>query len=175
MRWVPLIAKIAVPACLWLSYSSITVSRPLSEGVVTVTSNRRYYRNPADLGKNLSIADMSKSCNRRTEVVKTFRVTPEENEIIRAAAEERGLGVSTFSRNAALKAAAGGSSDSPAVQPNEAVAKGIGVLIAATTSLQIIVRRMQTEQENPAVPGEEIIEACDRIAAAARVLLGEVS
>ena len=170
-----MIAKIAAPACLWLSYSSITVSRPLNEVIPSVTSNRRYYRNHAVFGEHLLIADMSKSCNRRTEVVKTFRVTPKENEIIRAAAEQRGLGVSTFSRNAALKAAAGGSSESPAVQPNEAVAKRIGVIIAATTSLQLIVRRVQTEQEKPAVPGEEIIEACDRIAAAARLLLGDVS
>ena len=121
------------------------------------------------------IASISKSCNRRARLVKTFRVTPEENEIICAAAEQQGLGVSTFARSAALKSADDGSSGSPAMQPNEAVAKHIGVIVAATTSLQNIVRRVQADQEMPAVPDDEIIEACDRIVAAARLLIGDVS
>ena len=120
---------------------------------------------------------MSNSNKRNANLVKAFRVTPAENAHLLSAAKQKGLGISTFCRNAALEAAGWQSPDQGARPDIGPHAKPIGEMLAAACIIQRLLR--VNEASNSKAGGAdcngEIRDACNRIIAAANDLVGDAS
>jgi len=123
------------------------------------------------------IETMSNSCKRNANLVKTFRVTPAENDLLLSAAKQKCVGISTFCKIAALESAEREKSDDgarPDVGPH---AKPIGEMLAAACIVQRLLRASETA--NPAGRvvdhDDEILSACSRIIDAANDLIGDAS
>ncbi|MCH8490716.1 MAG: hypothetical protein LAT81_12410 [Oceanicaulis sp.] len=123
------------------------------------------------------IETMSNSCKRNANLVKTFRVTPAENDLLLSAAKQKCVGISTFCKIAALESAEREKSDDgsrPGIGPHT---QAIGEMLAAACIIQRLLR--VTEAGNPAEKGighhDEILGACSRIIDAANELVGYAS
>lgn len=109
--------------------------------------------------------------------MKTFRVTPAEDDFLHNAAKQKGVGISTFCRDAALEAA-GKKKPDEASRPNIGPhTRAIGEVLAAACLVQRLLRA--TEAGNFVKAGvlqhDEILDACSRIVAAANDLVGDAS
>lgn len=120
---------------------------------------------------------MSNSEKRNANLVKAFRVTPAENAHLLSAAKRNGVGISTFCRIAALEAAGWQSPDHgarPGIGPHT---RAIGEILAAACIIQGLLR--VTEASNSTGGGAdcngEILDACNRVIAAANDLIGDAS
>lgn len=120
---------------------------------------------------------MSNSKKRNANLVKTFRVTPAENNLLLSAAKQKGLGISTFCRDAALEAAGQKRPDEAARSDVVSHARMVGDMLAAACIIQRLLRA--TEAGDPAKKDighhDEILDACSRIIAAANDIVGDAS
>jgi len=119
---------------------------------------------------------MSNSCKRNANRGKSFRVTPEENGLLHAAAKRNGVGISTFCKIAALEAA-GQQTYKDTSRPAGPHSRAIGEMIAAACIVQRLLRASDTADSAGRVVDHdgEILDACNRIIAAANDLVGDAS
>ena len=120
---------------------------------------------------------MSNSEKRNANLVKAFRVTPTQNAHLLSAAEQKGVGVSTFCRIAALEAAGCHSPDQGACPDIGPHAKPIGEMLAAACIIQRLLGVTEATSSSGRVVDHdgEILDACNRIIAAANDIVGDAS
>jgi len=119
---------------------------------------------------------MSNSCKRNAKLGKSFRVMPEENDLLLSAAKRKGLGISTFCKIAALEAT-GQQTYKDTSRPVGPHSRAIGEMIAAACIVQrlLSVTAADNSAKAGAVHHDEILDACTRIIAAANDLIGDAS
>lgn len=120
---------------------------------------------------------MSNSCKRNANIVKTFRVTTAENAHLLSAAKQKGVGISTFCRDAALEAAGQKRPDEAARSDVASHARLIGEMLAAACIIQRLLRVTEATSSSGRVVDHdgEILDACNRIIAAANDIVGDAS
>ena len=120
---------------------------------------------------------MSTSQKRTASRMKSFRVTPAEDDFLLDAAKRKGVGISTFCRDAALEAAGKKKPDEASRPGVELHIRAVGEMLAAACLVQRLLRA--TDIGDPAKKGighhDEILDACSRIIAAANDLVGDAS
>lgn len=93
---------------------------------------------------------MSRSESRKATVTLSFRLTPDEHEAVKAAAEMQGIGPTTFARRAAFQAAA---LPAPAYEAKGRdpckvdMARALGMLGRIASSANQLARHANTSQE----------------------------